>query len=65
MKREQIEILIKTHQGRLDRAIAILDQNYATFEENDDPASYDYWIGEFRKETQIVRWLNGQIADNE
>ncbi len=65
MSRKQIENRINTHQARLDRVIAILNENYADFEEDDNQTNYEYWIGEFSKEKQILTWLNAQLLDNE
>jgi hypothetical protein len=63
MTKQQIEALIKTHTARLDRAIAILNQNYYEFEDDDNQANYQFWIGEFKKENQILDWLKSQMFD--
>lgn len=65
MTRKQIEVLIKLHTARLNRAIAILNEQYQEFEEDENQANYDFWIGEFRRENQIIEWLRQQTPDDE
>lgn len=64
MTQKQIDDLIKTHQGRLQRATSILDENYYEFEQN-RPDQYQYWIEEFKKEKQILDWLRKVKPDDD
>ena len=61
MKKQDLDFMIALHTQLLTVAKRQLDSYYDAMPEKDQ----DRWLNEFRKQNQILRWLNEQKPDNE
>ncbi|WP_338876725.1 hypothetical protein WBJ53_13810 [Spirosoma sp. SC4-14] len=61
MKKKDLDQLVALHT----RLLSLAKQQLDNFYENMSDEEQGRWLNEYRKQSQILRWLNEQLPDSD